>query len=133
MPLVVEWISPGLLGVVWPEKLTDAELEAGITHHDQLLVAWDAPYAVLHQSRGMPSLGPKQRRRTTNWTRLAANGAHRHCRGAVFVAPSPIVRGIITAVFWFEDPHYPVKTFGTREESMAWALSALESPKVAAG
>lgn len=128
MALQVKWLSPGLLAVVWPDRLTISELEAGITHHDQLLVEWNAPYAVIHESPGVPLLGPTQRRRLADWTELAEHGAHRHCMGSAFVAPSPIVRGIITAVFWFSDPHYPITTVRTHDEAISWALDRLVTP-----
>lgn len=128
MQLEVKWISSGLLEVVWPDRLTMSDLETSIIRHDQLLVDWDAPYAVVHESSGIPLLGPTQRRRLADWTEFAEHGAHRHCLGSVFVAPSPIVRGIITAVFWFADPHYPIATVASKREALAWASERLSAP-----
>jgi hypothetical protein len=42
--------------------------------------------------------------------------------GALFalVSPSPMVRGVVTAVNWFRAPPYEVRTFSTFEEAVAW-------------
>ncbi len=46
--------------------------------------------------------------------------------GNAFVVPSSLVRGYMTAIFWFSPPPYPYRTFATLEPAFAWTASQLE-------
>lgn len=47
------------------------------------------------------------------------------CTCAAYVAPSALLRGAITAVFWFAKPVVPVSVRGTQEEAHQWVLEKL--------
>lgn len=42
------------------------------------------------------------------------------CECAAYVADTPLVRGVLTAVFWFARPVIPVQIVASREEALAW-------------
>jgi len=46
------------------------------------------------------------------------------CSCAAYVAASPVMRGVLAAVFWFARPLIPVEIVSTRREAMSWASSA---------
>jgi hypothetical protein len=45
------------------------------------------------------------------------------CSCAAYVASSPVMRGVLAAVFWFARPLVPVEILPTRREALAWAVS----------
>ena len=47
------------------------------------------------------------------------------CTCASYVASSPVLRGAITAVFWFAKPVIPVSVRGTQEEAHQWVVTKL--------
>lgn len=126
MTVQLEWLEPGLLHVLWPAEHTEEELEEDILLHDQAVTEWNGPYASVQESVAPPKSSPAQRRRLSQWTLESRTTTHRDCCGLAFVYRSPIARGMITMVFWFIDTPYPVKTFGSRQEALAWCRSLFE-------
>lgn len=49
--------------------------------------------------------------------------------GCALVVPNPIVRGLVTAVFWISPPTFPTRFFATWEEGKAWARQQLRNAK----
>jgi hypothetical protein len=47
--------------------------------------------------------------------------------GGATVTPSPILRGIITAVYWVQPPTKPMFALATRREAMLKGLEMLEA------
>ena len=45
-----------------------------------------------------------------------------------FVSPSPIARGVVTAVNWFRRPKYEIETFDTFDDAVAWLVSRGAAP-----
>lgn len=50
------------------------------------------------------------------------------CTCAAYVAPSPLLRGAITAIFWFAKPVVPVSVRATQEEAHQWIVTKLNEP-----
>lgn len=48
----------------------------------------------------------------------------RNVRRLAVVAPSSLVRGVLTAIFWIEPPPVPYEVFSTRNEAIRWAASS---------
>lgn len=42
------------------------------------------------------------------------------CRCAAYVAASPVMRGVLVAVFWIARPVVPVEIVGTRDSGLNW-------------
>ncbi len=70
-----------------------AQMEAATASHRSLLAQW----RLGHQA-------------------LIANAVER----AVYIAPSAMMRGMLTAVFWFAQPVIPVQVSGSRQEALLW-------------
>lgn len=49
------------------------------------------------------------------------------CICASYVAESPLMRGAITAVFWFAKPVIPVSVRGTQEDAHQWVITKLNA------
>jgi hypothetical protein len=54
------------------------------------------------------------------------------CICASYVAPSALVRGAITAVFWFAKPVVPVSVRGTQEDAHQWVVTKMNDLSVIA-
>lgn len=50
-----------------------------------------------------------------------------HNRGSALVVPNPLLRGVVTAVFWLKTPRFPNQPFANRLEAMRWAEEQLRA------
>ncbi len=66
-----------------------------------------------------------QRRLFINESRESVSLIEQHCAGFAVVAPSPLVRGVITAIRWFITEPCPVKVVATRAEAHQWCSDQL--------
>ncbi len=127
MAFVSHWLKPGMLHVSWTLDTTLESVQESIANHDRLINARGAGYLALHESpEGIPRLGAKERRCIADWLEREEKGNHAECRGVAFVTESAIVRGMITAVLWFGERHYPMQVFATRAEAMRWLTELSE-------
>jgi hypothetical protein len=67
-----------------------------------------------------------QRRYASEWTRRTDGLAARTRLGGVVVAPSPMLRAILTAVSWSKGGRSPSHVVSTREHGVIYAIQALE-------
>lgn len=72
-----------------------------------------------------------QRKTLNEWRRQTHDLMLSTSLGIVFVAPSAIIRGVLTALFWvgfeFGIPH---KVVSTLDEAVQWAIQQLEANKL---
>ncbi len=55
------------------------------------------------------------------------------CAGAaLIVKPSPLYRGMVTAVYWLSPPVYPYRVFSERSEAVEWARASVDARRSAA-
>jgi hypothetical protein len=109
----IVWVTP-------PEKPTDAAIEgvlAELREHQR----GSEPYVLLFDmaSSGVPT--PLQRKRIATHMQENAENIRRMVRGLGIIAPSPLVRGVVVALFWVAPPKVPYRIFGHRAEAVAWA------------
>ena len=52
-------------------------------------------------------------------------------QGSAVVVPNALLRGIATAVFWLQRPKFPLETFSTQLDAIAWAETRLREGGVA--
>ena len=68
-----------------------------------------------------------QRKYSAEWAKRTAAFA-RPCRiGGAIVAKSPLIRGMLTAVFWLAKPEGPTNVVSTRGEALQCARNSLEA------
>lgn len=106
------WVSP-------PAEPDDATV-------DEILTALDARRArgerysvvfLMHPSGLLPAA---QRRRLATHMEKNAEAIGRLVDALAVVAPSAIVRAVVTAIFWISPPVVPHRLFSTREEAARW-------------
>lgn len=75
---------------------------------------------VLVDSTGMPTVRVQTRRAFAEWRvrhlALIANAV----AAAAYVADGPLMRGVLTTVFWFAPPVVPVEIVSTKREALLW-------------
>jgi hypothetical protein len=71
-----------------------------------------------------------QRQYTGAWTKTNAELSRASSVGGATVTPSPILRGIITAVYWVQPPPTPSFSVATRHEAMLKGIELLKAADV---
>lgn len=114
-----------LVVIRWPEgKITDADV-AEFLETSRGHLARAERFASLHDGVRASGLDGKQRKQmgdhiTSNRARL-----ERWHAAAAIVAPSPVIRGIITAVNWLAPPPFPQRSFASAVEAERWLREML--------
>jgi hypothetical protein len=86
---------------------------------------------IINDLTHMRSIPPaSQRKFTGEWIQRTANLSRTASVGAAQVTPSAILRGIITAVFWFHPSPSPSVFVATREEAVSRGILMLEEAGV---
>ena len=70
-------------------------------------------------------LSAKQRGAQAQWMKENEELIRAVSLGAAYVVPSPLIRGVLTAVFWVRPPLEPYGLFATRDEAFEWARERL--------
>jgi hypothetical protein len=65
--------------------------------------------------------GAAARRMFGEWRALHMPLITNVCRCAAYVAASPVMRGVLVAVFWIARPVIPVEIAASRDQALAWA------------
>jgi hypothetical protein len=115
----IVWVTP-------PEKSTDAAIEgvlAELREHQR----GSEPYVLLFDMSSAGILTPLQRKRVAAHMQETRENIRRMVRGLGIIAPSPIVRGVVVALFWVAPPPVPHRIFARRAEAVDWAESVYRS------
>jgi hypothetical protein len=72
-----------------------------------------------------------QRRRSSVWMKQHMTFFEESCAGAVFIIASPLVRGVLTALLWFQPMKMPHAVVADLDAAMRWAIAQLDREKVA--
>jgi hypothetical protein len=128
----VDW--PILLVEFPVKRVPDASLHSVLGHMESLLseaVNKREQLFVITDISAMREVTPaSQRRYTAEWIKRTHSLAQMATVGGATVTPSPILRGIMTAVFWLQPSARPMFTVATREEGMLRAIQMLRDQRV---
>ena len=81
------------------------------------------PGAILIVDPDNPMPNAAWRKRIAEETADLGDGVH-----FAFVSPSPLARGVVTAVNWFRRPKYEIETFARFDEAVAWLVARGAAP-----
>lgn len=109
-----------IVWVVPPSKLSDPDLDSileALRGHLALAI----PYVLIFDltRAGLPNA--LQRQRLSSHVRDHSEAIRRSVRGIGVLLTSPVVRGMVTAIFWVAPPPVPHRLFSARAEAIAWA------------
>ena len=85
--------------------------------------------AVIDLNNAAP-LTATQRKTLNEWRRQTHDLSLATSLGIVFVAPSAIIRGVLTALFWLGSFGVSHKVVSTLDEAVQWAIQQLEAAKL---
>lgn len=94
-----------------------AELQRRLDRGDPYVLVFDLSHV------GLPTA--RQRQAMAAHMRDNRDKIRRRVRAIGVVAPSPVLRGLVTAVFWMEPPTVPHQIFATRFEADLWARAVV--------
>ncbi len=100
-------IGPGVI-----EELL-AELETQVRCGVRYVLIFDLTHAAIPNAL--------QRQKLAAHVRDNEQDIRRSVRSVGVVLTSPLVRGIVTAIFWVSPPPMPYRFFATRAEAASWA------------
>ncbi len=84
------------------------------------LLADGRPFTVLHDLRGVRSMGPDRRRRFVEYANSHMASVKQLICGYAVLLDSQIMRGVVTAVLWFVRPPMPMKVFTNQADAEDW-------------
>lgn len=106
--------------VIWPSDIDRSDVD---THFEEIVALTERgerlAIVVDMTLSGTPS--PADRRYASQRLRETyATSGHR-IAGVAHVITSPMVRGILSAVYWLSPPPFPVAVVASRHEAIGWA------------
>jgi hypothetical protein len=114
--------------VVPPPTLSDEAIEAIFAELRGHLSSSE-PYALVFDMTRTGTPTALQRRKVVAHMADNAPAIRLVVRGLAVIAPSAVLRGVITAIFWVAPPAAPYRIFDDRDEAAEWAESMAASPK----
>jgi len=119
-------IAPSLYGQVIPPSFTDADLITFLGALEALVGAQRGPFAWVVMADSMLSTSARQRKLFAEAEARMQAQDRLHCAGTAIVLTSPIVRGVVTAIYWLTPPVYPYALCATEAEARVWAQQKLD-------
>lgn len=124
------WIDSSqapLYVLTFPANSSEKELEYCCEVREAWVREVRSPIAWVVDLSAIQQVSPaKHRIFAEHLSRIAAY-TEKYSAGCGLVLPSPLVRGVVTAIFWFAPPGFPHRAFARREEAIAWALHRLSA------
>jgi hypothetical protein len=109
-----------------PAEVSDEEM-AQVMEASARVRDFEQRYAMLLDVRLVKEMSPSQRKMIVAGMEGDEERASRLVAGTAPVFSSAFLRGVLTAIFWFKKPGYPLKVFGTPEAALAWCRAQLET------
>jgi hypothetical protein len=107
-----------------PAKLTDALVDTLLSELTEHLMRGE-PYVLLFDLSTTAVPNAFQRRKLAEHMATHDATIRNLVRGLAIVAPNPLVRGMVTAMFWIVPPPVPSHMCGSHAEAIAWARGVM--------
>jgi hypothetical protein len=82
-------------------------------------------FASIVDLTGAPALNAKQRAVVSAWVKETRELTRLTTISTVFVAPSALLRGALTAIFWTQSFGVPNRVLGTLNDAVTWSLERI--------
>lgn len=115
-PVYIAWL---------PERAADAELIHYFECLEPFLMERPRRYAFVTDARFAAKATASHRRIVADSERRMAEFDRTWCAGVAIAAPSAMLRGMVTAVFWLAPPAYAFRIVPTVTEGVVWAQGRL--------
>src|SRR5262252_2029385 len=108
-----------LVTVSPPRELTD-EAVLSVLRDLEARLARGGTYGLIFDLSNAGTPNAVQRQLLAGHMRKNRALIERSVRRLAVVAPSSMVRGMLTAIFWIQPPPVPYEVFSSRDEAAAW-------------
>lgn len=113
---------------------SDAELSESLDHMTTALrddLRRGVKHVIIIDMLRAAPLSAAQRREASAWMKINMELFSTASLGSVFAIESPLVRGVLTALLWFQPIKTPNETVGNMDAAVRWALAQLERHNIA--
>jgi hypothetical protein len=119
--VLLDWSEWPVLLVRPPNhQISDSQLMEFIDVWDREICARRQPYSIALDLRQAAQMSAAQRKLLTDTMSSSEDQLNMFCQGTALVFSSTLLRGMLTAVFWFFRPKYPTRVFGSTTDANAW-------------
>ena len=105
--------------------MSDGELQQLLDRFWEVAKNTGDRYALVLDLSIAPPMPPRQRQLLTDQMRAAEGELAIDCVGTALVFRSPLMRGLLTAIFWLFKPPYPTRAFASADPARAWLQALL--------
>ncbi len=102
---------------------TDAEFEAYLARYDTYLRQWERFSVMFVTAPSMPMTKPRHAKMQATWMKAHEALIRQRVRGAAFVLPSPVARGVLRAILRMQGMPTAHAVFRDEGEAVAWIES----------
>ena len=121
------WDHPTLLVVTTLGQPSEAQFDAYLHEMAESLYWEDThPRIVVHDTRYGGQVSAAQRKQQADFLRDHWDRLRELTLGTVFVTESPLIRGMLTAILWFQRLPSPHFVTGTMAAALDWGESRLK-------
>lgn len=106
--------------VTFVGESTDDEFDGYLSRMSGEIERASGPVATILDGSRAGATPAKQREKQARWLRQNAGLLRRKSAGTAFVITSPIIRGVLTAIFWIERPSHEYTIVETLPEARRW-------------
>jgi len=111
----------GPVVIVTPPPRLNDEIVSSILRDLERCLMRGSPYVLVFDLSHGGTPNPVQRASMASHMRKNRPRIERSVLAIAVVAPSPLVRGVLTAIFWVEPPPVAHQVFASASEARAWA------------
>lgn len=115
-----------IYGFQFPPEFSLEELQAFCIWFAGWYARQRTPMAMIADLSQMRSASSVQRRAWANFEKGSAADIKRVAAGVAVVLTNPMVRGVVTAVYWINPPVYPHNIVANRQQALAWCQQMLD-------
>jgi len=101
-------------------EISDEALLASMLATERVIDGKASAFSLILDNRLARGMTAKQRKMIAEHGAKRAEYSRRMCRGTAFVFDSPVMRGILTAIFWLRPADVPTQVFGDLEAALQW-------------
>lgn len=116
-------------GALFDEELLSMTRE--VTRAMQVHSAQGVRAVVIVDLSEAPHITPRQRRLVGEWRAEVRDLTRQIAAGMVMVVTSQMVRGVLTAISWFQKEPVPVCYVTTLAEALRWAIAKCDTEEIA--
>jgi len=144
-PALIQWPRNRRMGSIlvqdqaWPlvvttfpsGELTDSDVHDYIGQLAAVLGRGELYGIITDATAGVASMRARHHGLIDAWLKANADALGRlSCGNAIIVRPSPLLRGVLNALYRFKRPPNPHRVFGSFEDGADWVLDRLVSARV---